>query len=78
MLIVSDDLKFGVLWEVYEQSDDKSWTFGMVRLIIDGEIFPKKTRFNDIINVIFHNMKCLFLIRITQLAIQALSLVIAL
>lgn len=42
MLVVSDDFKFGVLWEVYEQSDDESWTFGMVRLIIDGEIFPKK------------------------------------
>lgn len=57
MLIVSDDFKFGVLWEVYEQSDDKSWTYGIVRPIIDGEIFPKKTRFNDTINVIFHNMK---------------------
>jgi hypothetical protein len=57
MLIIDEEQKFGILWEKVWTSEDNDFIYGVVQIIIDDEVFPKKMSFNDTINVVFHNMK---------------------
>lgn len=60
MLIIDDNLEFGILWEVISTSEDNSFHYGICKILIDGEFFPKKERFDNTLNAIFHNMKKAF------------------
>ena len=60
MLVIDDNLEFGILWEVISTSEDESFYYGICKILIDGEFFPKKERFDNTINAIFHNMKKAF------------------
>lgn len=55
MLIIDDDYKFGIFWEVL--SKENEFYYGTMMFIIDDEIFPKKVAFNHTLDTIFFNLK---------------------
>lgn len=61
MLLIDEELQFGIMWEYVSQSNNQDFHYGTMKILINGEIFPKKTAFNETLNVIFNNMKQSFI-----------------
>lgn len=57
MMVIDEDYKFGITWEVIEISSDQSFVYGHMHFIIDDEIMPKKCSFNHTLNVVFGGLK---------------------
>ncbi|PNK59600.1 hypothetical protein [Psychrobacter sp. FDAARGOS_221] len=63
MLVIDDEKKFGIMWEVLCKGDSDSYQFyyGTMMFIIGDEVLPKKLTYNYTLDVIFSHLKKSFL-----------------